>query len=1095
MTIWIVFQDTDFCSSKWEERIYNGIVGVIYCFTFFNLKEGKSRYRAGIFYSITIVENYVFLFLFNWLWIEDPAKNEKYTVAAICFVTIGKIFTILLLHLKLTDKNCYVGTTIGLSCMMIYYRFFHPAGPIRPCVGQSVDFKNDLSDFNVKPADKTTPDFVIEFEDANQSTSTKNATIEQQSASKRRGIQHSRSFKNTCPKPMRYLQPAPSPVLPPRSSHHSSPGSGYNDLPKGHQVPDSAYGTDSNRTVSRSTSSPPHALHSTAVIHEVPVDCGGLLEHSPNHSSGSSSMAFQNDTYMSFDNQDQGEDKSLSPIGHNNTYQSVRSPSEETVIYRPTAIKAKHKPAEKLLKRSPIVKDVTTGFAQISQTDQMVGKSQKRENLNPPLTILIPNISHHAFARNSANLLKPEHRRESSEQLSDKTIPLEVLNPHINDESLTVNPSTSFHDYENLALININRNNVGGVRHWKTYSDMDDEVHDESVSCDRSKKQRSFADYSSIHYFDIYPLSKEIKDQIYRSITPISTAATMASDSGTNFNSDNTSDTYEPIETYALDGHNKNDSVVPVPVTLIHHDGKQVSTRQIVSMESLKEVLQNHERVKLDDPQERGDLYLLAPMRLLTPILEEPEPEKPAEDFNRSVMTVISEMLTTHNRNMQIYQSLSEKQSVTVHNESQLDSSLHPDGRFPDSVESASSTLVHTIDEIRNQSMCNLYHYSSCADLSPPNGAGPQVPPPNKSVVHRKILDSNFKAIQEEPSIDRKSILNSSVKSIQSNTLVPSPKKVEEPPKKKSPLYSYVGTRKNLLELTEGTGDILNTPSRKEPAKRRKSRDLLGQQTIFDADIKATQSSDSESDGENKQPPKAPEMNLSALSLSHNMALSPSSKYNTPTPPLRPNQFIRNNPANRPRRKFSVMRERFMQPEVKPKQMITARRANDLYENISDEYLELRNSVRQKKTNRENSIKKAKSVPSIVDDQSNIKADQQYDVPPLRQRNDWTSGSFSSHPYTITQSGPYYNRNSNYRRSMSILECDYNDKENAPMRQPPPTVTDLPEKPMHLRLKALNPNVSPYDVPRKVMNTSRLCNYRSSLSPNSKIFSKSTIRK
>ena len=79
-------------------------------------------------------------------------------------------------------------------------------------------------------------------------------------------------------------------------------------------------------------------------------------------------------------------------------------------------------------------------------------------------------------------------------------------------------------------------------------------VHDESVSCDRSKTKRNVADYSSIHYFDIYPLSKELKEQLYRSITPISTAATMATSDAT-FNSNNTSsnDTYEPIETYALD--------------------------------------------------------------------------------------------------------------------------------------------------------------------------------------------------------------------------------------------------------------------------------------------------------------------------------------------------------------------------------------------------------------------------------------------------------------------------------------------------------------------------------------------------------------
>ena len=92
----------------------------------------------------------------------------------------------------------------------------------------------------------------------------------------------------------------------------------------------------------------------------------------------------------------------------------------------------------------------------------------------------------------------------------------------------------------------------------------------------------------------------------------------------------------------------------------------QVSTRQIVSMESLKEVLQNHEQVKMDDPEERGDLYLLAPMRLLTPILEEPEPEHKADDFNRSVMTVISEMLTSHSKNMQIYNHTMADRTVTA---------------------------------------------------------------------------------------------------------------------------------------------------------------------------------------------------------------------------------------------------------------------------------------------------------------------------------------------------------------------------------------------------------------------------------------------
>ena len=82
--------------------------------------------------------------------------------------------------------------SVCISSMMIYYRFFHPAGPIKPCpVRQSVDFKTpDLTNQGFEPdsndnhvdnaADANGPSFVIEFTEdngqANQSTSTKNET-------------------------------------------------------------------------------------------------------------------------------------------------------------------------------------------------------------------------------------------------------------------------------------------------------------------------------------------------------------------------------------------------------------------------------------------------------------------------------------------------------------------------------------------------------------------------------------------------------------------------------------------------------------------------------------------------------------------------------------------------------------------------------------------------------------------------------------------------------------------------------------------------------------------------------------------------------
>ena len=70
---------------------------------------------------------------------------------------------------------------------------------------------------------------------------------------------------------------------------------------------------------------------------------------------------------------------------------------------------------EKMLKRSPVVRDVTSGFATISSTKNLMRRK---------MTILVPSL--------------------------EKTISLEALNPNF----VT---NVSHHDYENMALININR--------------------------------------------------------------------------------------------------------------------------------------------------------------------------------------------------------------------------------------------------------------------------------------------------------------------------------------------------------------------------------------------------------------------------------------------------------------------------------------------------------------------------------------------------------------------------------------------------------------------------------------------------------------
>ena len=1215
---------------------------------------------------------------------------------------------------------------MGLSAMMLFFRFFHPAGPINPCVGESVDLKYDFNDEamsrkenenktgNVqKRSNETSPDFEIEFEE--------NGYMEKQNMTPppvpKRKIRHSRSFKKSFSKrdhipQQRKISYENEMAFPDenlednyiqRRSFDESPTTNKT-LATTDRGGDSAYGTDSNRTASRNNGSPPQAgnlheieLHNPNEDHE-----GTFIQNSSgssmvNHSSGSS--AFNNETYMSIDkenNKDANEDVGYIPQSfdhvvqcngiesHNNTYQSVNVQSPPCHAFSRTqnddqksnkvAKNYTYATPSKLLKRSPIVKDVTvkvtSGFAHISPTQKVVEKSNtetdgtfkvpknptdaslgnnakktvKERGLNPPLTIIVPNISHRAFASKTntetkeTNLYssmrgeqhpgsrdsysKHQHQRQYSEQFSDKTIPLEVLDPTMNgvcDNNIARNPALASHDYENLALININRGAMS-VRHWKTYSNMANEEHDNSVSYDRARKLNmtthstssadpNHADYSSLHYFDIYPLSRQMKEQLYRSITPISTAATMASDTQTNVSD---SDTYEPIETYAINmgqedakaplkpHHQRTRSIcssseanVPVPLTLIHHDGKQVSTRHIVTMDSLKEILSKHENVPMDDPQDRGDLYLLAPMRLLTPILEETESEitggltaqSREEDFNRSVMTVISEMLTNHSKNMMLYQSiLSEKQNQTA-NKSQMSTGPqaaleidsigpfdgigpHPDGQFQDSVDSASSTLVHTIEEIRNQSLCNLYFYSSSklADedhnghgdgrfKTNNNGAAPQVPSKNhfKPIPHEIIEneenvdpirshEANYVVKGQEQERERNtndSFSNASIKSIKSNTLVLSPQKKpsnnenamnkgKSQKKKKSPLYSSVGTRKNLFQLTDDNSmaAILNTPNRQNEDTKLKLKPSQHQNdTIDDKSVRATNymdvqdanfltnvrdtlSSDSESDSEGNprqldggiealQPSSVPEYHSNSFLCENRSILSPSSKYNTPTPPLRANQFVRNiHPSNRTRKKFSVIRERFESPEMerkipsnKPRPMITARSNNDLYENISNDFLMLRNSVREKKE-RES---KCKSVPSIVDHQG-LKPDENYD-PCLREnnenilrprdliRNQWSTKSHQNFldgdkktSNALTGNGANVGigqRNRNYRRSMSILEADarngcnfVGNKENYNPQVsydkfietvnnfPPPLPYKVPPKPEHLRTKS-----------------------------------------
>ncbi|XP_054836455.1 XK-related protein 7 [Eublepharis macularius] len=109
MTFWIIQGETDFCMSKWEEIIYNMVVGIIYIFCWFNVKEGRSRCRMSIYYVITLSENAALTGL--WYWYRDTdGFPESNALIIVCVVTSS--------------------FALGVFFMFIYYCLLHPNGTV-----------------------------------------------------------------------------------------------------------------------------------------------------------------------------------------------------------------------------------------------------------------------------------------------------------------------------------------------------------------------------------------------------------------------------------------------------------------------------------------------------------------------------------------------------------------------------------------------------------------------------------------------------------------------------------------------------------------------------------------------------------------------------------------------------------------------------------------------------------------------------------------------------------------------------------------------------------------------------------------------------
>ncbi|XP_010889673.1 XK-related protein 4 [Esox lucius] len=107
MTFWIVHCETEFCITKWEEIVFDMVVGIIYIFSWFNVKEGRTRCRLFIYYFVILLENTALGAL--WYLYRVPQSTDAFAVPALCVI--------------------FSSFLTGVVFMLMYYTFFHPNGP------------------------------------------------------------------------------------------------------------------------------------------------------------------------------------------------------------------------------------------------------------------------------------------------------------------------------------------------------------------------------------------------------------------------------------------------------------------------------------------------------------------------------------------------------------------------------------------------------------------------------------------------------------------------------------------------------------------------------------------------------------------------------------------------------------------------------------------------------------------------------------------------------------------------------------------------------------------------------------------------------
>lgn len=107
MIIWFIFQKTRFCVDDkgirylCREYLFDVVIGFVYIFCFFNIREGMIRIRVIFYYVIMLGENIVFVVM--WYLFRIFYGDIEIVVFSIVWGVFG----------------------IGFLCMVFYYFFYY----------------------------------------------------------------------------------------------------------------------------------------------------------------------------------------------------------------------------------------------------------------------------------------------------------------------------------------------------------------------------------------------------------------------------------------------------------------------------------------------------------------------------------------------------------------------------------------------------------------------------------------------------------------------------------------------------------------------------------------------------------------------------------------------------------------------------------------------------------------------------------------------------------------------------------------------------------------------------------------------------------